>query len=68
MQNMMLFRTTRGAVLQRGADFFEVNREWRELVNDDDLYAIANAHCDRSRSDASLADAVRQPLKPVVDQ
>jgi 2-dehydro-3-deoxy-D-arabinonate dehydratase len=68
MQNMMMFRTARGAILQRGAELFEVNREWRELVNDDDLYAFANAHCDRSRSDASLAEIVRQPLKPVVDQ
>jgi 2-dehydro-3-deoxy-D-arabinonate dehydratase len=68
MQNLMLFRTTRGTVLQRGAEFFAVTREWSELVNDDNLYGFATAHCDRSRSDASLADAVRQPLKPVVDQ
>jgi 2-dehydro-3-deoxy-D-arabinonate dehydratase len=68
MQNMVMFHTTRGAVLQRGAELFEVNRDWRELVNDDDLYAFAKAHCDSSRSDASLADAVRQPLKPVIDQ
>lgn len=68
MQNMLLFRTMRGNVLQRGAEFFAVNREWSELVNDDNLHSFATTHCDRSRGDASLENAVRQPLKPVVDQ
>jgi hypothetical protein len=48
MQDMLLFRTTRGPVLQRGAEFFAVARDWSELVNDDDLFRSSIVYCERS--------------------
>jgi 2-dehydro-3-deoxy-D-arabinonate dehydratase len=66
--NLLLYRTLQGAIVQRGDRCFAISRDWDELVNDDALHAWLNAQCDALEHDASLADAIKQPLAPIGKQ
>ncbi len=67
-QDMMLFQTRRGPVVQRGDHFYAVGRDWDELVNDDALYESMDAMCQSQQADPALLDAIRQPLAPIGSQ
>jgi 2-dehydro-3-deoxy-D-arabinonate dehydratase len=65
---MILFRAPAGPVVEQDGRCFAVERDWDELVDDDSLYESLAALCRSGRDDASLAEAVRQPLAPIGSQ
>ena len=63
--NLLLYRTAQGAIVQRGELCFAIDRDWDELANDDALHDWLTSQCESLPHDASLAAAIRQALAPI---
>lgn len=68
MQNLMLYRTGGGAVVACDGQYRPVDQDWSSLVNDARLHDVLRQICETTPADPSLADVVRPPLAPLVDQ
>jgi 2-dehydro-3-deoxy-D-arabinonate dehydratase len=62
---MLLYRTAQGPVVNRDDRWFAIDREWEDIVNDDDLpHTLAELIVHR-QPDATLAETCRTPLAPI---
>jgi 2-dehydro-3-deoxy-D-arabinonate dehydratase len=62
---MLLYRTSRGPVLHSDDQWRLVDREWDDLVCDDDLHDVLAAAARTLKSDPSLASLAAAPLPPI---
>lgn len=65
---MLLYRTQSGPVLQAGDQWFRLDRDWEELVNDDSLAAYIASQVRELKADTALAAAAERPLAPLGDR
>jgi 2-dehydro-3-deoxy-D-arabinonate dehydratase len=65
---MLLYRTSAGPVLHAGNQWFYLDRDWDDLLNDDALPTYLQAQATSGKPDPVLADEVRRPLAPIASQ
>lgn len=65
---LMLYQTSRGPVVKRGADLFAIDHDWNDLVNIDALFEFLDDACQPLQADPSLSAAINPALAPIGKQ
>jgi 2-dehydro-3-deoxy-D-arabinonate dehydratase len=65
---MLLYRTHVGPVVNSNGQLIAVDRDWTELINDNDLFGWLTSHAAGQPHDTALEAAIDKPLAPIADQ
>ena len=68
MEKMKLYRIADGAVVENGSGAFQIQGDWDQLVNRDDLYEYLSALLGSGQLSTAQPDFAGQILAPIVSQ